>query len=51
MSDEEGSGKEEEGVGEGVSVAGSEMDTESVTYGGDTEKYDAQFDMEAEEKQ
>ena len=43
-------GEEEEEEEEGESVMGSEMDTESVTYG-DTDKYDAQFDMEAEEQQ
>ena len=48
--EEEESEEEEEVGGEGESVMGSEMDTESVTYG-DTEKYDAQFDMEAEEQQ
>lgn len=44
--------EEEEGeeTGGEMSVVGSEMDTDSVTYG-DTEKYDAQFDLEAEEKQ
>ena len=44
-----------EGEGEGEeegesSVVGSEMDTESVTYGG-TEKYDTQLDLEAETQQ
>ena len=44
--------EEEEGEESGreMSVVGSEMDTDSVTYG-DTDKYDAQFDLEAEEKQ
>ena len=42
--------EESEGEEEGMSVVGSEMDTGSVTYG-DTEKYDSQLDLEAEEKQ
>ena len=46
----EESEEEEAEEGEEESVMGSEMDTESVTYG-DNEKYDAQFDMEAEEQQ
>ena len=46
---EEGEEEEEE-EGEEESVIGSEMDTDSVTYG-DTEKYDAQMDLEAEKKQ
>ena len=49
MSDGEESDEEEEEEEEG-SVVGSEMDTESVTYR-NTERYDAQFDLEAEEKQ
>ena len=48
MSDGEESDEEEEE--EEGSVVGSEMDTESVTYR-NTERYDAQFDLEAEEKQ
>ena len=47
ISEEEEVGSEEEGM----SIVESEMDTESVTYGRDTEKYDAQFDMDEEEKQ
>lgn len=42
--------EEEESGEEEMSVVGSEMDTDSVTYG-DTEKYDEQFDIEAEKKQ
>ena len=43
----EGEESEEE---EGESVCLSEMDTESVAYG-DTERYDAQLDLDAEERQ
>ena len=47
----EGEEENDEGESEGeMSVVGSEMDTDSVVYA-DTEKYDAQFDLEAEEKQ
>lgn len=42
--------EEEECSGEEMSVIGSEMDTGSVTYGG-TEKYDEEFDIEAEKQQ
>ena len=41
---------EEEESEEEMSVVGSEMDTDTVTYG-DTEKYDAELDLEAEERQ
>ncbi|CAI8042579.1 Pre-rRNA-processing protein TSR1 homolog [Geodia barretti] len=51
VADSEDEDEEEGSEGEEVPVDDeSEMDTESVTYG-DTEKYDAQFDMEAEEQQ
>ena len=41
---------EEEESEEEMSVVGSEMDTDTVTYG-DTEKYDVELDLEAEERQ
>ena len=44
------SGSEEEEEEEEVSVVASEMETDTVTFG-DTEKYDAELDLEAEEKQ